>query len=168
MAVQETILQHWVLTKFVYPFLLIFVIIFGILQKTKLFGEGKKQLDAVVAFVAGLIFVAAVDPTLIVDKLVLFLSVAIVIVFVVLLLWGFVTGGDAHFGSSKPVKIAAFIVIILAVIIAMFLITGIWDTVIDTLFRQNWSEDVWTNILFLVVLAAAIAAVVGGAAKAGK
>ena len=51
----ENILQHETLTSFVYPFLLIFFIVFAILEKTKIFGEEKKQVNAFVAFVIGLI-----------------------------------------------------------------------------------------------------------------
>ena len=80
----ENILQSDILTKFVYPFLLVFFIIFGVLQKTKLLGSDNKQLNAFVSFVIGLIFVSAVYPKLIVSNLVLFLSVAIVIVFVLI------------------------------------------------------------------------------------
>lgn len=152
----ETILQHWVLTDFVYPFLLIFAIVFGVLEKTKLFGSDKKQLNAILAFVIGLIFVAFASPKLLVQNLILFLSVGIVIVFIVLLMWGFIVGEEPKFGDNT-VKIIAIIVVLIAVIIFIFLATGIWDTVIDTLFRQNWSSDVWTNIIFIVVIAAAMA-----------
>src|SRR3989344_4428063 len=89
----ETILQHWIFTSFVFPFLLIFFIVFGILQKSKLFGEAK-QLNALIAFVIGLIFVGAVFPKLVVGNLILFLTVAVVVMFVALLLWGFVAGGE--------------------------------------------------------------------------
>lgn len=157
----ETILQHWVLTSFVYPFLLIFAIVFGILEKTKLFGSDKKQLNAVISFVVGIIFVAAVEPKLIVENLIMFLSVAIVIVFVVLLIWGFATGNEPKFDQTW-VKITVIILVLLAVIIFLFITTGVWDTVIDNLFRQDWSEDVWTNVIFLVVVAVALAAILGG------
>ncbi|MFH1326588.1 MAG: hypothetical protein ABIH59_00485 [archaeon] len=155
---KETILQHWVLTKFVYPFLLIFIIVFGVLEKTKLFGDGKKQLNAIAAFVVGLIFVAVLSPKDIINNLILFLSIALVVVFIVLLLWGFVTGGEAKF-DHKAVKIIAGILIIIAVLVAVFVATGVWDEVYDTLFKQDWSEDLWTNVIFIFVIAGAITAV---------
>ena len=74
----ENILQHEILTDFVYPFLLVFFIIFALLEKTKIFGTDKKQLNALVAFVIGLIFVAAVDPKLIVGDLILFLTIDLI------------------------------------------------------------------------------------------
>jgi len=162
MAAEETILQHWVLTDFVYPFILVFAIVFGILQKTKLLGGDKKQLDAIVAFVVGMIFVAFVSPKTIVENLILFLSVALVIVFVILLLWGFVVGEEVKFGNNT-IKWVAAIIIILAVVIFLFITTGIWDTFIDTVFRQDWSSDFWTNVIFIVLIAIALAAILKNA-----
>ncbi len=162
----ENILQSELLVKFVYPFLLIFFIIFAVLEKTNIFGKEKKQLNAFIAFVIGLIFTTAISPKLVVGNLILFLSVAIVVVFVVLLLWGFVTGGEAKF-DSKPLKIIAGIIVLIAVVIALFLITGVWDDVTEILFEQSWSSDLWTNIIFIVVIAGALAAILLGT-KASK
>ena len=152
----ETILQHEIFTKFILPFLLIFVIVFAILEKTKILGTDKKQLDAIVAFVIGLIFVSFTSPKMIVENLILFLTVALVIIFVVLLLWGFVSGGEAKIGG-KGIKIAAGILIVLSVLIAVLIITGIYDKVFDFLFRQSWSNSFWTNFIFITVIAIALA-----------
>ena len=54
----ETILQAEIFTRFILPFFLVFFVLFAILEKTKLFGEGKKQVNAMISFVAGLIFVS--------------------------------------------------------------------------------------------------------------
>ncbi len=156
--VQETILQHWVLTKFVFPFLLIFFIVFAILEKTKIFGEEQKQLNALVASVLALIFIGAVYPKLVVENLILFLTVALIVVFVVLLLWGFLTGGEAKI-ESKPMKIAAGIIVVIAVILAVFWATGLTEWAFDVLFGQSWSETFWTNFLFIVMIAIALALV---------
>jgi len=167
----SNILQHEALTDFVYPFLLVFFIVFAILEKTKVLGSEKKQINAFVAFVIGLIFVAAVNPKIIVTDLVLFLSVAIVIVFVVLLLWGFVTGSEAKFGEgNKALKAIIAVIVILAVVIFLFMSTGISSDVYDWLFKSDWSSDVWTNIIFVVIVAAAIAVVLSskGSSSGGK
>jgi hypothetical protein len=161
----ENILQHPALTGFVYPFLLIFFIVFAVLEKTKLFGDNRKQINAFTAFIVGLIFVGAIFPKYIVNNLILFLSVGLVIVFVVLLIWGFIFG-EIKWHESKGLKIGIGIVIVLALVIAMFLMLGIWDDVFDFLFKQNWSSDVWTNIIFVVLVAVALAAVLSS--KSGK
>lgn len=158
---EETILQHWVLTKFILPFLLVFFIVFAVLQKTKLLGDGKKQLDALVSFVIGLIFVGAVFPKLVVGNLILFMTVSLVIVFVILILWGFATGGEAKI-ESKGMKWIAGIVLVVAVIIAVLWATGYAQEVSDLLFSQNWSNTFWTSVSFIVVIAVALAMILKG------
>jgi len=152
----ETIFQHEIFTKFILPFLLMFVIVFAILEKTKILGSDKKQLDAIIAFVIGLIFVSVVSPKMIVENLILFLTVALVIIFVVLLLWGFVSGGEAKIGG-KGIKIAVGVLIVLSVLIAVLVITGIYDNVFNFLFKQSWSNSFWTNVAFIAVIAIALA-----------
>jgi hypothetical protein len=162
-------LQSPALTKFVYPFLLIFFIVFAILEKTKVLGD-KKQINSLVAFVIGFIFVSAIFPKEMVGNLILFLSVAIVIVFVILLLWGFVAGeeGLKFSGAPKALKWGVGVVIVVAVIFAVFWAAGI-DTLnfIDKLFSSSWSDTFWTNVFFVIMVAAALAIVLtGGKAKA--
>jgi len=157
----ETIFQHWIVTKFILPFALITAILYAILEKTKLFGDGKHQLNAIISGVIGLIFVGAVFPKLVVENMILFLIVAVVIMFVVLLLWGFVSGQDMkdNILSNKGVKWVVGIVLVIAVIVAVLWATGVDVTVLDLLFNQSWSNSFWTNFFFIVVVAGVIALV---------
>lgn len=160
--VSDTILQSDVLTKFVYPFLLVFFIVFAVLEKTKILGEGRKQLNALISFVIGLIFVSAVFPKIVVGNLILFLTIALVIMFVVLLLWGFVAGGKEGFEPSKGVKTFLMIVIGIAVVVAVLWASGVGGSFFSFLFGSNWSKLFWTNFLFIVVIAVALAFVLLG------
>lgn len=157
----ETILQHWVVTQFILPFFLIFAIVFALLEKTKLLGEGRQQLDAIVAFVIGLIFVGTVFPKVVVGNLILFLTVSIVIVFVALLLWGFVSGGEmkGDILSNKYIKWVIGIVLVIAIIGAVLWATGIYDSFLNLLFKQSWSSELWTNVAFIAVIAVALAVI---------
>ncbi len=159
----ETILQHEILTKFVYPFLLIFFIVFAVLEKTKILGENKRQLNALISFVIGLIFVAAVFPKIVVGNLILFLTVALVVMFVVLLLWGFVAGGKEGFEISKGLKTFLMVIIGVAVVIALFWALGVGESFFTFLFKSSWSNAFWTNFLFIVVIALALAFMLKGA-----
>lgn len=156
---ETTILQHWVFTQFILPFLLIWTITFALLQKTKILGERKQQLDAIFAFVIGLIFVGAVFPKVVVGNLILFLTVSIIIVFVGLLLWGFITGGELKTDIFKTgaLKWVVGIGLFLVLIVAVFWATGFWDEALNILFNQSWSSDFWTNFSFIVVIAGALA-----------
>lgn len=167
-----TILQSDVAVKFVYPFLLIFFVVFAILEKTKVLGDGKKQINALVAGVIALIFVAAVTPKLIVGNLVLFLSVAMIIIFVVLLLWGFVSAGDDKSlfkAAPKGLKWVIGIVIVLGVFVVISTSVGIdFGGFFDKLFNSSWSESLWTNVLFVVLIAIALAVAIGKNASGGS
>ena len=155
----EIFLQNEIFTRFVFPFLLLFFLVFALLEKTKIFGDDKKQLNALVAFVIGMIFVAFTYPTLIATNLILFLTIAIVISFVGLLLWGFVSGEAPNVKGPVWLKWVAGIVIFVAVILALIWAMGIQNQTIDFLFKQNWSNTLWTNVAFVVVIAIALALV---------
>lgn len=161
MAAEETILQNWIFTKFILPFLLIFFIAFGILEKTKVFGDDKKQLNALISFVIGLIFVGAVFPKLVVSNLILFFTVAIVVLFIALLLWGFASGQPLKL-ENKALKIVIGIAVLVTVVIALLWALGVEGSAFDFLFRQSWSTNFWTNAAFIVVIVIALVLVVRG------
>jgi len=167
--VQETILQHWIFTKFAFPFLLIFAIVFALLEKTKILGDEKHQVNAIVAFVIGMIFVGAAYPKDVVGNLILFLTVAIVVVFIALLLWGFVSGSElkGDFLDTK-MKWVFGIIVIITVIIGLLWALGVEGGVYDWLFRQSWSGAFWTNVLFVIVIAGALAWVIKNAGGNGS
>jgi len=163
--VQETILQHWIFTEFVLPFLLIFAIVFGVLEKAKFFGGGSKQLHATIAFVIGMIFVSVLAPKLVVANLILFLTVALVTMFVGLLLWGFVAGENGLKFENAPKGLKWFIGIVVAIAaVAGLLWAGSvnWDFLgnwFDFLFVSPWSGEFWTNFFFVAVVIVAVALV---------
>jgi len=170
----DTILQHWLLTQFILPFLLVFAIVFAILQKTKLLGDDKKQIDAIVALVIGLIFVGVAYPKLVVGNLIQFLAVAIIVIFVGLILWGFATGSslkEKMFDDDKLkwTKWVFGVVLIIALIIALLWATNAnIGNSLDFLFGSNWSSGFWTNLLFIVVLVVVISVAVGTSKVATK
>ena len=153
----ETILQHWVFRRFALPFLLIFFAVFAILEKTGLFGTDKKQLNALIAFIVGLMVISVTYPVEVINNLILFLTVSIIAVFAALLLWGFIAGEAKVEG--KGVKTFFGIVVIIVIIGAVFWATGLFMPFIDLLFKQEWSYTFWVNFLFIVVIALALAVV---------
>jgi hypothetical protein len=159
--VEETIFQHFIFREFILPFLLIFAIVFAILEKTKILGDDKKQTNAIVAFVIGLIFVGVAYPKDVVNNMILFLTVSLVVAFVALLLWGFLMGEDAKIipGDAKWIKWVVAIVVIVAVAIAFLWASGIDIRVFDFMFRNSGSKAFWTNATFIVVVVIAIAIV---------
>src|SRR4030043_15619 len=156
MAEETTFLQLPIFSKFLLPFLLIFFLIFAILEKTKVLGE-KKQIHALIAFVIGLIFVGAIYPRLVVENLILFLTVALVVVFVVLLIWGFIFG-DTQTKLQKGLIIGLAIIATIVLVGAIIWATGFWDN-LQTFLSGGIGGAILTNAIFLIVIGVALALV---------
>jgi len=153
--------------QLVYPFLLIFTIVFAILEKSKILGEGKKQIDAIVSLVIALITISFSHATGIIVNLMPFLAVTIVVVFVFLLIWGFVAA-DREKGLvlNKNLKVALGIIAGIVLIIAIIVASGNWGFVM-ALFRSGES-NIWSNILLLAIIGGAIAIVLSGGKNSGS
>ena len=154
-----TILSSPIFLELVLPFLLVFTIVFAILQKTKVLGDGKKQIDAIVALVVGLIAISFGYATGIIISLIPFLAVSAVIILVFMMLYGMVYK-DGNFEMSKGLRITFGIVIGIAVIIVVLVATGFWDYLYNLFFLGGEGDSIISNIIFLVVVIVAIAAVI--------
>ena len=155
----EPFLIHPYFLEFVLPFVLVFTLIFAILQKTQLLGDSKKNVDALVGAVAGLILIAFPAARSVVVLLMPFLAVSAVLLLVFMLLYGFILGkkdGDEILG--KPWQVTFGAILFLGLITFLLMITGYWDTVYYFFFGSNYAQ-VWSNIILIVAIAAAVGAV---------
>lgn len=161
----ETILSSPLVVEVILPFLLVFTVVFAILQKSKILGDDKKQIDAIVALVIGLMFVAFSWATGIVVKLAPFLAVSLVIILVFLLIWG-IFWKEGEFDVGKGVKIAGGIIALIAVIIAVLAVSGTWQDLLG-LFSNGGS--LLSNVVIIIVVILAIVAVLfGNSGSSGK
>jgi hypothetical protein len=150
---------------------LVFVLTFAILEKTKLFGEGKSQSNAVLSLVIALIFVGAVFPKIIVANLVQYMSVALFVFFVVLMLWGFVSGNkDLTVTDDKGLKIHKVFAFLIfgSLTFAILWATGFGSDVVSALekvfnglFRSAWSSAFWTNFVIVGIILVIVLIVIG-------
>ena len=92
-------------------FLLIFVIVYAIMQKTRVLGESKKNLNIVVAIVVGLLvviphvtgrFPANADPVLIIGDALPSISIVLVAVIFLLIMIGVFGQEHIFLGLSMP------------------------------------------------------------------
>lgn len=144
---------------YILPFALVFVLIFAILQKTKLLGDDKKKIDALIALVIGLILIAFPYARNIVIQLQVFLAVFAAILLVFMLLYGFVSGKKDGDILGKGWKYAFYAIITIALIIAIIVITGYGNTVSNYIFSSSSGGQLWINGLIIVVIAGALIAV---------
>jgi len=134
--------------EFLLPFLLVFAVIFGILQKSNLFGSGQKGINAVVAIVLGLLITSQFE---VVRNLTTFLprmSYFIIIAMMVLIFIALFAGGEIqiHGFALAVVVIAALLGTYWALGPAMGFDVPFWLT-------QNWMMiAVLMIVLFLIVV----------------
>ena len=151
-------------TQGILPFLLIFVLIFAILQKSKLLGEGKAQIDALVSLVIALILIGAPGPRSIVVDLMPWLAVGVAILLVFFLLYGFVVG---DLSSVAPwMKITFGILAGLFTIGVILYVTGLWGNV-EGWFSGDGGGEVWGGIILIIIIAGALAVAIATGKKGG-
>ena len=111
------------------PFALIFTLIFAVLQRTKLLGDGKKQIDAIIGLVVGLILIATPPARNIVVGLMPVLAVLVTILLVFMLLYGFIAGKKDGDVLGKWWKYALIALLAIVMVIALLVLSGYWDMV---------------------------------------
>lgn len=160
----ETFLTSPIFTEMVLPFVLIFTVVFAILQKTQILGKGKKQIDAIVSLSIGLIVVSYANAVGIITDLMPFMAVSVVIILVFLILYGMVFK-EGEFDLSKKVKNVFGGLVALAVAIAVLSVTGAWDYVRDNWLGGDSQSVIVTNTIFFVIVAIAIGIVLSSGKK---
>lgn len=159
-----TLLQSPFVVTLLLPFILVFTIVFAILQKSKIFGEGKRQIDVLVALAIALMAIAFQGAVAIIVQLAPFVAVALVIILVLMLLLGsFTNSGDLDKIVPKWLKITLTILAVCGVAIAVLYITGFWQIIYDYAFGRGSGTVI--NIIMIAVLIGAVVAVIVGSGK---
>ena len=116
-------LDTWGLTDIMLPFLLIFVVIYAILQKTKILGEEKKNLNVIIAIVVALLvivphvtgrFPANTDPIVIINNALPQVSLVLVAIVFLLVMIGVFGQDQVMLGVSMPgwIALISFLIIL--------------------------------------------------------
>jgi len=156
-----TIFQSCFFLYAVLPFLLVFSVVFAVLQKTEILGKGKKQIDAIVAFVIGLIVVAFSAFVGVIVQLLAFMAVALVVILVFMILLGTVYE-PGKFEIGKGIKATFAVLIAIAVTVVVIYLTPAWDYILG-LFSGGNTSNLVANVIMVVIIIGAVAAVMFGA-----
>lgn len=157
-----TILQSDFVTQLILPFLLVFTLVFAILEKTKLLGDEKKQINAIIALVVGFIFISFSKYVGITTNLMGIVAVVAVVLLVFMMLFSFASG-EKEFKMPKGIQYTLWILIALVLIVAILVFTGVWDTIINSVMAGN---SIVANIVFIIIIIVAVAVVLWGGKKA--
>lgn len=159
----ETIFTNPIFVETVLPFLLMFTLVFAVLQKTEILGKGKKQIDALVALVVGLLFVAFGVATDIVVRMIPILGIALVVILTFMLLVGFTFQGKLELPKGVKITLGALIALLVAV--SVLFLTGGLDYLLDFVYGNN--SGLFMNAVLVVIVLGVIALVVFWKEKGG-
>lgn len=143
----------------VLPFLLVFTIVFAILEKTKILGvdviEGKqypkKNLNAMVAFVAAFLIIASTKLISVINEVLSHVVLLLILAVCFLLLVG-VFFTDREFSLEQyPGWIVFFMVIMFIAIVIIFLHALDWlHYIVDLV--EAWDAEWAVTIIFLIII----------------
>jgi hypothetical protein len=145
------------------PFLLIFAVVFAVLQKTKILGDGKRQVDAIVALVIGLIVVSFGYSTGIIVNLIPFMAVVLIVILIFMLLYGMIFR-EGQFKIEGGMRTAFGVLIAGAVLIAVLVVSGTWGSVLSYFYGIGGGSGsgLSSNVIFIVIIIVAVVAVMWG------
>ena len=151
------LLNSWGIFDVLLPFILVFTIVFAVLQKAKIFGEGKKNFNSMIALVMGFSVIIphvlgtyppGANPVDIINKALPDVSIVLIAVVMLLLIIGIMGGEVKWIGSSISGWIA---IVSLLIVIYIFgraagwfaggLPRGLW-----------WLDDPNTQAFIVIIL----------------
>lgn len=138
----------------VLPFLLVYVIVFAILEKSEIFSKKDnadesqtKNVNAIIAFVFGLFVVASVNTVILIQNIITSIIVFIILILVILILLGFVFGEKyKELLENKFIKWSLFTIIIVVVLAIFLQIVGFWNYLLNLSFLNS------SNIMTVLVI----------------
>ena len=161
----ETIFTNPLFVETILPFLLMFTLVFAILQKTKILGDGKKQVDTIVALVIGLIFIAFGSATDIIVRMIPVLGIALVVILIFMILLGSMFSDKLE--MPKWLKVVIGILVGILVAATVLVLTGGLDYLVNFLYGEN-SGILINGVLILIIVGAILAVVLGGKGDGDK
>lgn len=171
------LLQDFGFFDVILPFLLVFTIVFGILEKTKIFGTenykgqeiAKKNINAMVAFVIAFFVISAKEVVasfqISLPKIALFL---VAIVCFLMLVGAFVSSKEGFDFSNlykgyMGIFVAVFLVSVISIFLDSFgLLTPIYDYI------SGKGANVFITVVFVGIVAAVVFFVLGSNSEGSK
>jgi hypothetical protein len=134
------------------PFLLIYVVVFAILEKAKLFVGGNsdekqaRNIHSIIAFVFGLFLVASIQTVMYIQSLIINAILFIVFFLVIIVVLSLIFGEKyKELFEHKYVKWTLFGLIIIGTLILLLSLFGFWDYVSNL--SSIFDDDTFTSLL---------------------
>jgi len=162
-------LERWGLMDVMLPFLLIFTVIFAVLEKSKLLGEERRNMNSAIALIFALIVViphitgdlpAGYDPVLVLNAALPSVGLVTVGVVCLMILIGVFGHDKVHLGMTMPGWVMFFSIV--AIIIIFGSSAGWYANGFDGWLERVFGSDALAIFIMIVVFGVIIAFVTGG------
>jgi len=162
------IFEHPFFTEMLLPFLLVFVLVFAILQKSKILGDKNAQVDAMVGLVIGLILIGFPQPREILVGIFPWMAVGIAVVLVFLILYGFVAGDMSGDGTPEWMKTTFAVLAGLFTLAVILSVSGLGERILDSILGDGSGSQAWMSVvMIIVVIGVMLVAIFGNKKKDG-
>ncbi|MFP4401689.1 MAG: hypothetical protein ACLFPL_00510 [Candidatus Nanoarchaeia archaeon] len=159
-----TLLLETGFTNVIAPFILIFAIVFAILQKSKIFHGGAnedasaKKINATIAFVFGIFAVISVNVVSFIAQSLATAAMAIVVILCALIILGLLLGDSyTSIFENNKVKYSVAGIVLLLTIIFLLTIFNVWEWISTNLGSLTSGSGEWFG--FIVIFALIIGAI---------
>ena len=151
--------------KVLIPFLLSFVLIYAILDKTKILGtedgkpdgSPKRSLNSIVSFTVAIFVIGSQAVVGIINQaLANIVVVILLVVFFLMTVSIFLKEGQVDLAKDYKGWMKFFMVLIFIIFLLIFLAAMGWLSVIIDWIKDNWNKDYVATVLFLLAIAAFI------------
>ncbi|MEM4625422.1 MAG: hypothetical protein QXJ28_01480, partial [Candidatus Pacearchaeota archaeon] len=144
-------------------------LVFAILQKSKILGEDKKQIDALVSLSIAMMVIGFSWATGIISRLMPFLAISVTVLLVFFILFGFVASvNDKGLEIPKQLKIGFGVLAGIVTIVALIIATGQWDNVYGYFFKGGSPTNLSSNILIIAIIIGALIVALTSGKKSSK
>ncbi len=138
--------------QIVLPFALVFTLIFAILEKSKILGEGKHQINSIISLVSAFILVGVPLARGVILQVIPIIAVLAVLILVFMIIIGFVGGTTKEGNLNKGWGIAIGIIAGIVLIAAVLWSTG-WLNKLIQFGKMPQASIFWQSIVFIIIIA---------------
>jgi len=149
---------------FFFPFLLVFAIIYGMLEKTAIFGAERRDINAIIAFVIAFIFGATSWTVQAVQHFIPYIGL-IAVASVGFLMLAAMFWPDLDRLQNSKIRYVATGLIGLVIILLIIFYLGLWDAIFDPLRDPGTGDNIIAGVILTILLIGGILVIVGGSGK---
>jgi hypothetical protein len=145
----------------VLPFLLVFTIVFGVLEKSNVLGKDKKNLNAMVAFCTGFFVVASAQLVALISEFVAYSALVLVILIMFMILYGSLHSEQTEGIALEDGWLKFFTVLVVISLAFIFLNATGWLIPAWDFVSSGWNQQIVGTVALLLVLGGIMYFIVG-------